>query len=244
MASWIKRRFGLHARRVGVYSSVSAWLPRFVVLSVAAITLGGLLWLGWQKGLFASDDDSPNAALRALTMRNGELERAQAAVKSEVAVLERQVQIERATHADLLRQVKELDDENAQLREDLALLQAISTADFKLEGVKVTSVRIEPNGVPGGYSYRFVLLQTGPRAQPFLGRYELLVQLDQGGTHRGVTLPAGSEVDAQYRLDFRVHQRIEGSFSVPPTATVRSVQLRVYEGRQPQPKLMQTVTLS
>jgi hypothetical protein len=60
-----------------------------------------------------------------------------------------------------------------------------------------------------------------------------------------MTLPSPEDSgDAPYRLDFRVHQRIDGTFRVDPAAVVRSVELRVFEGRQSQPKLMQTVTLS
>lgn len=38
--------------------------------------------------------------------------------------------------------------------------------------------------------------------------------------------------------------RIDGTFKINPAAVVRSVQVRVFEAGQSQPKLMQTVTLS
>ena len=97
----------------------------------------------------------------------------------------------------------------------------------------------------GEYSYRIVLLQTGPRVKPFQGSYQLLVNLVQDGKRTGMMVPttAASE-ETPYRLEFRVHQRIDGTFRVDPTAIVRSVQVRVFEGGQSQPKVMQTVTLS
>jgi hypothetical protein len=58
-------------------------------------------------------------------------------------------------------------------------------------------------------------------------------------------LPGPAEQGALvYKLNFRISQRIEGTFKVDPSATVRSVQIRLFEGNQTQPKVMQTVTLS
>jgi hypothetical protein len=41
-----------------------------------------------------------------------------------------------------------------------------------------------------------------------------------------------------------VHQRIDGAFKVAPGSEVKSVQVRVFEGGKPQPKVMQTVAVS
>src|SRR5690606_19721515 len=98
--------------------------------------------------------------------------------------------------------------------------------DSKVDGVKVSSARIEPNSVPGEYIYRIVLLQTGSRAKQFHGRYQLVVNLLHNGERRGMTLPGpGDSGDAPYQLDFSVHQRIDGTFRVDPGAVVRSVEL-------------------
>ena len=242
---WLKRRFGLHTRRVAVRSSV-AWYLRWLAHGFLALSIAALAWIAVDRvgsgALFSGEDESVASALRN---QIAEMEKVNAGLKSELTVLERQRQIERASYADLVRQVKELTHENARLREDVALVQAISAADSKLAGVKVSSARVEPNAVPGEYVYRIVLLQTGPRSKHFRGHYQLVVNLLHNGERRGMTLPGpGDSADAPYQLDFRVHQRIDGTFRVDPAAVVRSVELRVFEGRQSQPKLMQTVTLS
>ena len=244
MPKWVKRRFGLHARRVTVQARMP-WPMRWLARGFLVAAAGGLLWIAYQQ------EKSPRPGVEQAVQHDtpaaeqAGLERANAGLKSEVAVLERQLQIERATYADLARQVKDLTLENARLREDVALVQAISAADSRADGVKVSSVRVEPNSVPGEYTYRIVLLQTGARSKQFLGRYQLIVNLVQNGERRGMTLPAGGEAaESPYQLDFRVHQRIDGTFRVDPAAVVRSVELRVFEGRQTQPKVMQTVTLS
>ena len=243
MPRWLKHRFGLHARRVAVRAAMPGQL-RWLARAFAVVSVGFLVWVAYEQGRVPgfSEDES---RLAQAQQENGQLARSNAALKSELAVLERQLQIERASYADLAKQVKELTHENARLREDVALVQAISAADAKADGVQVSSVRVEPNVVPGEYSYRIVLLQTGSRSKQFHGRYQLVVNLMHNGERQGVTLPgSGDAAEAPYQLDFRVHQRIDGTFKVDPAAVVRSVELRVFEGRQSQPKVMQTVTLS
>jgi len=245
MIRWIKQRFGLHARRVTVRTHMP-WYLRWTARAFVAVSIAFLLWVAYEGGaLLRWNSDDTDSRLEQARGENAELARSNSALRSELSVLERQLQIERASHADLVRQVKELAHENARLREDNALLQAVSTADSKTNGVKVSSVRVEPNALPGEYSYRIVLLQTGSRTKQFQGRYQLVVNLLQNGERRGVTLPGpGEAAEAPYRLAFRVHQRIDGTFRVDPAAVVRSVELRVFEGRQTQPKVRQTVTLS
>jgi len=218
---------------------------------------GGLSLRWWIGGVFVAiagtcfswlayhDATRSDMAQQEFQARSSRLEKENAGLKSELAVLERQLQIERATYGDLVKQVKVLSIENARLKEDVALVQAIAGADAKVDGVKLSSVRVQPNGVEGEYSYRIVLLQTGARRKPFQGSYQLVVNLVQDGTRHGLTVPGVTEKGEQpYRLDFRVHQRIEGTFQVEPNAVVRSVQVRVYEQGQSQPKIMETVTLS
>lgn len=220
------------------------WQLRWLAMSFTVIAGGGLLWVAYEYGHAFGGTESHSTDVPVT--QTAHLEQANAALKSELAVIERQLQIERATYGDLARQIKALSDENARLKEDVAVLQAISAPDSKLDGVKVSSVRIEPNSVAGEYSYRIVLLQTGPRTKPFQGSYQLLVNLTHEGKRAGMTVPAAADErnEPPYQLDFRVHQRIDGTFKVDPTAVVRSVQVRVFEGGQSQPKVMQTVTLS
>jgi hypothetical protein len=174
-----------------------------------------------------------------------QLESATSALKAELAAALRQLHIERAAQVDLAKQLKALANENAQLREDIAILQTASAPGSQTDGISVSSVRVEPNPAAGEYTYRIVLVQTGARTKPFQGSYELIVQLDRDGVRTGMTIPEPAEkASGAYKLDFRVHQRIDGAFKVAPGSEVKSVQVRVFEGGKPQPKVMQTVAVS
>jgi cell division protein FtsB len=244
IAKAIRRRFGRHTRRVSVRTEMPVYLR---LLGIAFVGMA-VAYFGWLVYLNAGSGQALPAAQSAvsrLESENAALTKHNATLRSEVAVLERQLQIERASHAELVKQVKVLTEDNSGLKEDVALVAAISASDPNLEGIEVSSARIRPNPVPGEYDYRIVLLQTGPRLKPFQGSYQLIINMMQDGARRGITLPRPKErAEAHYQLDFRVHHRIDGRFRIDPAAVVRSVQIRVFEAGQSQPKLMQTVTLS
>lgn len=244
IAKAIKRRFGLHARKVRVQTDWAVYL-RWTAIVFTSVALGFFGWLAYSKSDEWDVSIGSKSVLKRVEGERAVLEKENAGLRSELAVLERQLQIERASQAELAKQVKTMADENARLKEDAALVQTVSGADAKVDGVKVSSARVQPGSVAGEYSYRIVLLQTGARKKPFEGRYQLIVNLGREGGRSGVAVPGPTEQGAQaYKLSFRMSQRIEGTFKVDPSAVVRSVQIRVFEGSQTQPKVMQTVTLS
>jgi hypothetical protein len=244
IAKAIKQRFGLHARKVRVQTVWDVYL-RWTGIAFVGVALGLFGWLAYTKVEAWDVSIGSKSVLARVEQGKAALEKENADLRSELAVLGRQLQIERASQAELARQVKAMADENARLKEDVALVQAVSASDAKVDGVKISSARVQAGSVAGEYSYRIVLLQTGTRRKPFQGRYQLIVNLGGDKGRSGLALPGPAEQDAQsYRLSFRVSERVEGTFRVDPSAVVRSVQIRVFEGGQTQPRIMQTVTLS
>ena len=211
------------------------------------LVISGLLWAMYPygelvAGFAQSKDDGEQKKLEAKT---AQLANANRTLNSELAVVERELLIERATKADLARQVKVLSQENSRLKEDVELLQTISASGAKREGIRVGSIRVEHNSLPGEYIYRIVLVQTGSRARPFQGHYQLVVNLVRDGKRVGVTVPDADEKSSNdYKLNFRVYRRIDGTFKVAPGEEVRSVQVRVFQGGKQQPQVMHTVTVS
>jgi len=244
IAKAIKRRFGLHARRVRVQTEWFGYL-RWLGFALVGVALGFLVWIAYTYSDHWDISIGTQSALKAAQAEKSALLKENTSLRSELAVAERQLQIERASQAELTRHVKAIADENARLKENAVLVQAVSGPDAKVDGVKVSTARVQAGAVAGEYSYRIVLLQTGARKKSFQGSYQLVVNLSQDGTGHGVTLPGPADQAAQpYKLDFRVSQRVDGTFRVDPRAVVKSVQIRVFEGGQTQPKVMQTVTLS
>jgi multidrug efflux pump subunit AcrA (membrane-fusion protein) len=166
-------------------------------------------------------------------------------LRSQVAAAERQIQIDRATYGDLGRQVKLLSEENAALKEDLALFQSLMASGEKEMGLSINRFRVQPDSLPGEYRYRFLLVQSGQRVKEFQGTLQFVVNLEQGDRKFVVTLPLEEQKSAkEYQLSFKFFQRVEGTFKVAPGTIVKSLQVRVFESGSITPKLSQSVSVS
>ena len=167
-----------------------------------------------------------------------------AELRARIAQSDRQLQIERAAAGDLARQVKQLAFDNAALKEDLAFFQSLAKSDTeRAAGISVNRLRLQPGAVPGEYRYQLLLVQSGERKN-FRGRLEFLLDVQQDGKRVALLVPAEAERGAaDYQLDFKLFQRVEGTFRVAQGTEVKSMQVRVFENASRTPKLAQTVSV-
>ncbi|MDP2878888.1 MAG: hypothetical protein Q8N74_05095 [Sulfuricella sp.] len=241
----LKHRFGIAAAPLAVRRHV-AWywrLPLVVILLAGGIALS---WLFYDTGSrFAGLDRGATAdELQRLREKLGSLEQENVSLRSDGAQSERKMQIEQETQNDLAKTVKTLQDENAQLKEDLTFFRKQMSSDKSDGDLSIYRFKVE-NTMPGEYRYRLLLLQGGQREREFQGKVQFLVSFTQGGEKLVMTLPSAKEADARaYNLNFKYYQRLEGVFHAEPNAQVKKVQIRVFENGAVQPKLMQTVNLS
>ena len=242
----LKRRFGIFAPRVAVRAHLP-WYWRWL----GYIALGGLVvgvgWATYDYGMELAGYRQSEAQ-RLIAQMTGEIQSRDtriAELRTLVAAAERQLQIDRATYGDLGRQVKLLSEENAALKEDLALFQSLMTSDEKELGLSINRFRVQPDSLPGEYRYRFLLVQSGQRVKEFQGTLQFVVNLEQGDRKFVVTLPLEEQKSAkEYQVNFKFFQRVEGTFKVAPGTVVRSLQVRVFESGSITPKLSQSVSVS
>jgi len=73
-----------------------------------------------------------------------------------------------------------------------------------------------------------------------------VVSAQQGNDKIVLTLPPveSAPAAAEYQLNFKSFQRVEGAFKIAPGAVVKTVQVRVYQNGSGAPKLAQTVNIS
>ena len=244
---WVlKRRFGIAASPLAVRRHV-AWywrLPLLVILLAAGVMLS---WWFYDAGLrFAGfESGSTIEELTQLREKNAQLELENSSLRSMDAQSERKMQIERATQNDLAKTVKTLQDENAQLKEDLAFFRKLMSSDKNDGNLSIYRFKVENGVLPGEYRYHLLLLQGGQREREFQGKVELLINLVQDGKKLVMTVPSSKEADARaYSVNFKFYQRLEGTFRVAPRSLVKNVQIRVFENGSGQPKLIQTVNLT
>lgn len=242
----LKHRFGIAAAPLAVRRHM-AWYWRLPLLVVILLAGGmALSWLLYDAGVrFVGPDRGATAdELQHLRERLDPLERENARLRSDGAQSERKMQVEQATQNDLAKTVKTLQDENAQLKEDLTFFRKQMSSDKSDGDLSIYRFKVE-NTMPGEYRYRLLLLQGGQREREFQGKVQFLVSFTQGGEKLVMTLPSAKEADGRpYNLNFKYYQRLEGAFHVESNAQVKKVQIRIFENGAAQPKLMQTVNLS
>ena len=191
------------------------------------------------------DQNEADREVQRLRDANAKMAQELGGARGQLALSERQLQMERATYADLGKQMKTLTDENARLKEDLAFFQTLMPSGGKDGGVAVNRFMVQNDVQPGEYRYRLLLTQTGQRNKDFQGTLQFIVNLQQDNKKVVMTLPAeGDKADKALQLNFRFYQRVEGTFRVAPGAVVKSMQVRVFENGSNEPKLTQAVNAS
>lgn len=239
------RRFGIDAPQLAVRPHMP-WYWRWLgIIGVVALTTG-VAWFTYDFGLeYAGFRKGEATKLREQldeTVRQQQLELAE--LNARTAAAERQLQIERATYGDLAKQVKALAQENATLKEDLAFFQSL-TATGKEGAISVNRFRLVPESMPGEYRYQLLLVQAGERKE-FSGRLQFVLNLQQDGRKVTLMLPEADRAEAakDFKVNFKLFQRVEGLFRIAPNATVKGLQVRVFEGNSETPKITHNVTIS
>jgi hypothetical protein len=241
----LKRRFGIAAPRVAVHSQV-AWYWKWLVGVLGVCALVAAAWLTYDfgrrnAGFDRSSADREQARLQEM---NGKLEDENAALRREVAGVDRKLQIELSTQGNLSGQIQALSEENALLKEDLAFFQTLMASGSEPGGVSINRFRVQPDALPGEYRYRLLVVQSKQRVREFHGRLQFVVDLDESGRPTVITIPAENDNNQTYALSFKFYQRVDGTFMLPPGAIVKRVQVRVLESGNPVPLSTQSVTVS
>ena len=243
----LKRRFGITASRVAVHPRLP-WHWRALIFASALLALASIAWAIYDRGLNLAGFNTQQAADERARM-SAEVQRLQdenADLRSQLAGIERQMQMEASAKGDLAGQLSALSDENAVLKEDLALFQTLMTSSGGDAGAGVTinRFRVQRDGLPGEYRYQLLVVQSRTRSKEFQGRLQLVVDLLRDGQPQVLVLPGSLEKPDLYNLSFRFYQRVEGGFQVPEDATVTRVQVRVLENGIDGPRSSQSVNLS
>ncbi len=146
---------------------------------------------------------------------------------------ESQLQIERTAAQQLAKQVKMLEQESTSLREDLSFFEGLVPGGDapKESGPTVSRLRVEPDVVAGQFRYRMLLLQRGGKGVSiFRGTLQLAVRLQQEGRDVMMLLPAANDsANQRFRIEIKYFQRVEGVFTAPAGARVKSVEARLLQ---------------
>jgi len=242
----LRRKFGISASRVSVQTHV-AWYWRWLGIIVLGAFVVGVGLTTYDYGMELAGFRQGEAA-NALAKLNEEMLKREATIaemRSKVAAVERQLQIDRATYGDLAKQVKTLSEQNAALKEDLAFFQSLMASGAKELGLSINRFRVQPDALPGEYRYRLLLVQSGQRIKEFQGTLQFLVYLEQSDRKFVLTLPPEDQKNSrEYQVNFKFFQRVDGTSKVAPGTTVKNLEVRVFENGVNAPKLSHSASVS
>lgn len=222
-----------------------AWYWRWLLNILAMAAVAGIVWWLVENsyritGFDREEAKQQIASLGAESLRlKSDLETALA----RVAELDRQGAIDKAAQKELARNVTQLQDENATLKEDLGFLRNIMSSGATPEGLGIANLKVERDGQPNEFRYRMLLTQGGQRKQDFKGRIQLLARVAHQGAEATLVFPEASSAEGTGSVEFRFYQKVDGRFRIPEGAVLKGYEVRVIALPGGQVKLSRSVNV-
>jgi hypothetical protein len=224
----LKRRMSISAPRMTVRSHLP-WPLRWAVMAVVfGLSAALALWaFEFGKGI-AGLDSNAKQELAELRSENAALREEQGKLSSTANTADSLLKTERATQDRLATQIKQLEAENSQLKDDLRFFERLIPAN-EAQSLAIRALQVETSS-PGVYNYRMLVIQTGKNPPDFQGRYEFVMSGTQAGKPWAATFPdAPRQSDVQHKLSFKAYQRVQGTLTLPEGTVLKSLQARVID---------------
>jgi hypothetical protein len=130
---------------------------------------------------------------------------------------------EKAAQEQLVTQIKRLEAENRELRDNLGFFEKLLPT-AATDGVVIRGLQAEL--LAGSQlKWQVLIMQPAARATEFTGRLEITVDGLQNGKPWTTVLPGGLQA-----LQLRQYRRLEGLIDVPAQTVVKTVTAKVFEG--------------
>jgi cell division protein FtsB len=156
---------------------------------------------------------------------------------------ERQLQVERAAQQSLADELAALQDENMELKGEVAFYRGILNESSATGELKLHSFKINKGKLPDQYEYHVLLIQSGRHDRAVQGDLKFGLVALQNGEEVSLPLMDGIVAIAPVKVNFKYYQRIDGSFVLPPDVSKPSVTLALTEKGQKEPKIRQKLDL-
>ena len=229
--SWrkIRSKIGIRSEKVAIRTH-TPWYIKFggygLMIGVAAAVVWYLVDSSYKITGFSRDE--AKAEIAKLTNENERLKREFALTKTILNERESQLNVEKASQAEFSRNLTQLQEENASLKEDLGFLRNIMSTGSVPEGLTIANLKVEADALPNEYRYRLLLTQGGQRKQDFKGKVQVIVRVQAGPQQTTLSFPPDAELRLPGgELEFRYYQKADGRFKIPEGSQLKSVQLRV-----------------
>lgn len=136
------------------------------------------------------------------------------------------VTAEKAAQEKLSLQVKQLENDNRALRDDLGFFEKLMPASGA-DGVAIRALQAEVLAGGAQLKWQVLVIQPTKNAPDFNGKIELSLGGTQAGKPWAMPMPMPGGLQA---LQFRQYRRIEGVLDLPPQVVVKTLSAKVLEG--------------
>ena len=211
----LRRKFSISAPRLSVRPHVP-WYVRWAITLPFLLVAGYLVWWSYDAGMELAGFHRGQAETEISELRDrvAFLEAENAKQANQVAVDERQAQMQQAAADEVQEQVKALHDENAKLKEDLSFFQNLPLTSGRDADLSIHSLKLESGSLPGEYHCRMLLVQgVQRRGREFEGELQIVVNGDQDGQKVVLQFPQQDRKEiAAHHLSFKYYQRVDRVF--------------------------------
>ena len=220
-----RNRFGIAAPKVVVRSQLPwRWLALPILLLVLLIAL-----LGWMF-LQRNQVGEVGRELQEIRARFLQQQEELILLRSTAGTGQNAMSIERAAQRNLLSRIKDLEQENAALKEDMLLFERLIPVVGDEDVLRLEGLRVVKDD-SGRYRYRLLVAYQPSRNKPeFSGRLQLVVDYLLAGRVEQLLLPGKAEAASDYEVSLRHFLRREGGFQLPEGAQLKSVEARIFQG--------------
>lgn len=233
--SWrrLRSRFGISAPKVAVRTHLPWYWRAASVVALLAVSIALAGWVYDAGRRFAGFDRSETEQeLKELRDKVAALEKDLGEARKVANAGESKLSIEATAARQLADQVKQLEQENGRLKEDLAVFENLAATENGTKNpVSIQRFAVEAGPAGGPYRYRMLVAAQGGKKGETRVDLQLHVVVQQAGKAATIDLPAAGDPDSQkYSIGFKYFRRVEGTFTVPSDARVKSVEARLSQG--------------
>jgi hypothetical protein len=231
--SWrkIRSKIGIRSEKVAIRSHV----PWYVKVGGYGVAMGVAAAIAWvivdnSYRITGFNRGEAKAQIEALKAENLRLKQSYETTKSALNDKESQLKVETAAQAELTKNLAQLQDENAGLKEDLGFLRNVMSSGSVPDGLAIQNFKVEPDALPNEFRYRLLVTQGGQRKQDFKGKVQVIARVQVPGAPAPTVLSFPEEAQlraASGTIEFRFYQKIDGRFKIPDGSQLKSVQVRV-----------------
>lgn len=178
----------------------------------------GVGWFLYSFGLVQAGYNNSELAeeVELITQHNQEIEKENKKLLEQIAVLERSRQVESEAYTELDNNLKELQQEILELKEEAAFYRGIVSPSESARGLNIQSFKVDKTQEDQVYRFKLVLTQVMKKDKAVSGEVKMVLEGIKDGVPKQIPLnKLTGGAPLKLDLKFKYFQTIEGNIVLP-----------------------------